>query len=909
MSPMNLFANITFGEPWILVALAVLPVIWFLLRVTPPLPRRVVFPPLRLLFGLRDEEQTPAGTPWWLMLLRLLAAAAVITALAQPQIGRTLDIAGTGPIVLFVDNGWTAAPDWDVRQGLAREAVNIAARENRAVAIVTTADHPDTNLLDAGAADSAARALVPRPWLASRSEALAALSKAHFSASPEILWLADGIDDGDARKAAQTLSRLGHLRIFVERAGAGPLALTGTRNTANGFETDMLRAGTSGVREGALTAFGKQGQILGTGPFRFDDGRNRTSAKIAMPLEMRNQTARITITGQNSAGAVDLLDRGAPRRAVGLISGATGEEPLLSGVYYLDRALLPYADVRKGTINDLLSRGVSVLVLSDIGRITGTDHDKVAKFVENGGLLIRFAGDHMASGSDDLVPVALRTGARYLGSALAWASPQHLAPFPDASPFGGLTIPSDVTVSRQILAEPSVELASHTWARLADGTPMVTAAQRGKGWIVLFHVTAGPSWSTLPMSGLYVDMLRRLLSLSAGTQPSEMAANANLPAVFTLDGFGRLAPAGAEAQPIRAKQIATIEPSRIHPPGLYGAPGAERALNAANESTVLLPFAALGKATETYASRAAVTLETQLLLFAAIVLFLDFVISLILRGYGFNLRRLARGAGVAVAAVVLFHGGKARADDAFDMKAALDTRLAYVITGVPEVDAMSKAGLTGLGQALADRTSYAPKEPMGVNLETDDLTFFPLLYWPMDPREKDLSPAALSKVADYMRSGGTILVDTRDLTLGPTRGPDNPGEQTMRRLLGKLDLPPLAPVPPDHVLTKSFYLLSDFPGRWDGGTVWAQALPPGGSDEGPVRGGDGVSPIIIGGNDWAAAWAVDAAGRPMVDVSPGGPGQREMAIRFGINVVMYALTGNYKTDQVHVPAILERLGK
>ena len=78
----------------------------------------------------------------------------------------------------------------------------------------------------------------------------------------------------------------------------------------------------------------------------------------------------------------------------------------------------------------------------------------------------------------------------------------------------------------------------------------------------------------------------------------------------------------------------------------------------------------------------------------------------------------------------------------------------------------------------------------------------PLLYWPMDPREKNLSPAALSKIADYMRLGGTILFDTRDLTLGAVRGDNNPGQQTLRRLTAGLDLPRLEPVPADHVLTK-----------------------------------------------------------------------------------------------------------
>ena len=193
----------------------------------------------------------------------------------------------------------------------------------------------------------------------------------------------------------------------------------------------------------------------------------------------------------------------------------------------------------------------------------------------------------------------------------------------------------------------------------------------------------------------------------------------------------------------------------------------------------------------------------------------------------------------------------------------------------------------------------------------DNLAFFPLIYWPMDPREKDLTPETISKLSEYMRNGGTILFDTRDLSLGPVRGPNSPGEQTLRRLLSKLDIPPLQPVPPDHVLTKAFYLLQSFPGRWDGGKVWVEALPPRDPDAGPepARGGDGVSPVIIGGNDWAAAWAVDSTGQPIMAAVPGGAEQREMAFRFGVNVVMYALTGNYKTDQVHVPALLERSGK
>ena len=133
---------------------------------------------------------------------------------------------------------------------------------------------------------------------------------------------------------------------------------------------------------------------------------------------------------------------------------------------------------------------------------------------------MRFAGTRLAAGDDDLTPTALRRGGRTLGGALSWETPKHIAPFDKDSPFFGLAAPDEVTVSRQVLAEPEPGLAAKTWARLADGTPLVTAARRGKGLIVLFHVTADTTWSNLPISGLFVDMLRRVVA-RAGAAPAD----------------------------------------------------------------------------------------------------------------------------------------------------------------------------------------------------------------------------------------------------------------------------------------------------------------------------------------------------------------------------------------------------
>ena len=913
MQAFSFLPGLSFGAPLILAALILLPAIWWLLRVTPPMARRVVFPPLRLLLGLRDTEETPARTPWWLLLLRILTAALVILALAEPMVGAVPPPGKPGPLVLFIDNGWTAAHAWTVRQTAIDDALNTASRADRPVAIVTTSDPPaHPSLLDAGAAQRIARELAPVSYVPDRLAAAKRLANAHFSLRPEIRWLSDDMED-NARATADLLAQQGRLRIFADPPGKSPLALRPATNESNGFSVEAIRPEITGAREGEVAAFGARGENLAEARFSFVPGKDTANAHIELPLEVRNETARLAIVNEDSAGATQLLDQGAAIRAVGIVSATAQEsaQPLLSDIFYLERALAPYAELRKGTISSLIAGNPTVLILADVGRIAGADHDRVAEFVGNGGVLIRFAGARMTNETDDLVPVKLRTGGRYLGGALEWSQPQHLAPFSATSPFAGLQIPNDVTVSRQILAEPSIELSDRTWARLEDGTPLVTAQQRGQGWIVLVHVTAGPAWSTLPLSGLYVDMLRRLIALSGGARPEATSSAASLPALKTLDGFGRLRNPPADVLPIRAVDFPKTAASRAHPAGLYGPEGAAQALNTVTKETTLVQFGDLGRPVEVYAGPSARMLGPDFLTAALVLLLIDGLVSLALRGHlRLPSRVLARGMSVVCACFLVFSAFGARADDAFDEKAALDTRLAYVITGLPDVDQMSEQGLSGLGLALKERTSYEPESPVGVNLEKDDLSFFPLLYWPMDPREKDLSPAAISKVADYMRNGGTILFDTRDLTLGSVRGAGSPGEQTLRRLLAKLDVPPLEPVPSDHVLTKAFYLLNDFPGRWDGGKVWVQALPPADPNSGaPARGGDGVSPLIIGGNDWAAAWAVDSQGRPIVDVVPGGDRQREMAIRFGVNVVMYALTGNYKTDVVHWPALLERLGK
>lgn len=932
---------LAFASPWMLAGLLALPAIWWLLRISPPLPKRVRFPAIRLLVGLVRDEETPAHTPFWLLLLRLSIAALVVFALAEPIWNPAPRIAGQGPLLVVVDNGWAAASHWNDRRAAMDGLIAEAGRTDRPVLVVGTAPGANASELNFETADDAgarARALLPQPIepdriaLAERLEGAETLSRGNV----QTVWIGDGLDYGAATQFAERLSAIAGsagLTLIEPAPGGRALALLPPEERSDEFAPAVIRADANGARGGSVRATAGDGTVLSETAFRFEEGETSARAVFDLPLELRNKVARLDIAGEASAGAVVLADERWRRRSVGIVSGASAEEaqPLLSDAYYLRRAIGPYAELRdapaarntQGTIEALLSSPLSVLVLSDIGNLNETDYARVNDWVEKGGVLIRFAGPRLAERSDALVPVPLRSGGRALGGALSWSTPQHLAPFEKDSPFFGLDVPQDVTVSRQVLAEPTPDLSSRTWARLSDGTPLVTAAERGEGLVVLFHVPANRDWSNLPISGLFVEMLRRTIALSQSAAGAKSDAAEAAPRrgdllnpLATLDGFGRLGPPPATATAISIEQFESAERSPRHPPGLYGTAGSPRALNLATPSLELTPLAALPGLSERrqFEGRTEERLATPALLIALILLVLDTVAALWVTGL-FETERIrrvrfaSRFTPVLLAGLLLLPAFDTRAqdtagDDNFALKATLDTRLAWVVTGDPEIDATSEAGLSGLSRIIAMRTAFEPAEPMGVNIATDELSFFPLLYWPMSPGQDDLAPDALARINAYMKNGGTILFDTRDQDRA-VGGMVTPGTATLRRLLGRLDLPPLEPVPSGHVLTKSFYLMNSFPGRWDGGELWVEAA----SSDAENLSNDGVSTVIVGSNDYAAAWARNADGRALYPVTPGGERQREMAERFGINLVMYALTGNYKADQVHVPALLERLGQ
>lgn len=933
---MSWLLPVSAGYPLAYIALISLPLIWWLLKVMPPKPDLEIFPPLKTLAKVLKNDNTPHKTPWWLTLLRMLMAAAVIFAIADPGFNRDVKLDGsTGPLVIVLDNGWPSKRIEAIQLTTAESLITEAARTERLIYIAATsqANTADTGPFDPDTARKHLASLAPTPVFADRRTVVAnVVSKLPENANATVTVLSDGISNQQDETAFTPLDTSKIAATLWYAPPQTPFAaVASVKNTSEALEIEVTRFGK--LDEASVIAFDGKSRRIGETKITFAGGDTSATGKILAPIELRNDIQSVTIEGQKLSGGTYVLDDNLKRRRVALLSGADGDlaQPLLSPLYYIRKAIEPFADIvtprnldLSASLVELIATNPSVIIMADIGAMPEPSVKPLETWIENGGVLLRFAGPRLAATLDDkFLPVILRQGERALGGTMSWTEAQPVAEFPKTSPFAAIPTPKDVTVTRQVLAEPDSSLNDKTWASLTDGTPLVTAEKRGKGRIILFHVTPQATWSNLPISGTFVEMLRQTLALASTTgQRNADGGKLSLKPWRIIDSDGAIGPAPADAQPLEVsdKMVATIQ----NPPGLYGNEDGAVALNLLKTGAKLevasVPDLKVKAQVQDYVTADAKSWKGPLLGLAALLLILDCLVMI------WTKRQLSSTLKVATAllfislvplALAVPTSSYARQNDAKPgdqeaVDAISKTRLAYVITGNADIDRVSKEGLEGLTLFLREKTALEPADPVGVDPASAELTFYPMLYWPIDPDGVMPTKEALANIDAYMQAGGSVLFDTRDQgsPLLTVNDDTSPATRRLREILDGMNVPPLEPVASDHVLTKSFFLLKDFVGHYAGSPLWVeQSQDSEVRIDRPVRSGDGVSPILITGNDLASAWALTADGQALYPTEPNDPMQRIYALRGGVNIVIYMLTGNYKADQVHIQALLERLGQ
>ena len=302
---------LSFAEPLLLIGLLSLPLLWWLLRVMPPRPRRIEFPPTRLLFDIAPKEETPSRTPWWLTALRLAAAALVILAAAGPIWNPQTGVAGhSSPLVILLDDGWSAASSWDTRIRAADELIANADSDRRGVALVPLSDpNRDITIMPAGAARVALRQFSPKPYAIDRVETLTALDRfLKATGDADIAWLSDGVDTGRGAEFVEGLGKtIGDRALTIFAGGTpSPMALAAAENAAAKMTVKVLRPDT-GIAAGTVRALDAKGSPIAEARFGFAPQDRETEAAFDLPVELRNDIGRLEISVECSAGALQLL--------------------------------------------------------------------------------------------------------------------------------------------------------------------------------------------------------------------------------------------------------------------------------------------------------------------------------------------------------------------------------------------------------------------------------------------------------------------------------------------------------------------------------------------------------------------------------------------------------------------------
>ncbi|MEK9733537.1 MAG: BatA domain-containing protein, partial [Paracoccaceae bacterium] len=209
-----ILSSLSFGAPLVLLGLLVIPLIWILLRAIPPAPIRRIFPAVVLLLGLQDKKQTSDRTPWWLLLLRSLALAALIIGMAGPALNRQNAPSSASDILLLVDGSWATGQGWSGMRELVEQEVANAVRRGVKVALLDLSAPASISFRPASLFEGTAQGLVPKPfdpdWTAAQ-DAIASLGEEGF----DTIWFSDGLAHGsDKQSLLLTLKSKGTVSVY-----------------------------------------------------------------------------------------------------------------------------------------------------------------------------------------------------------------------------------------------------------------------------------------------------------------------------------------------------------------------------------------------------------------------------------------------------------------------------------------------------------------------------------------------------------------------------------------------------------------------------------------------------------------------------------------------------------------------
>lgn len=572
---------IDFGSPWMLGTLPPALLIAFLLmRSIERRAKEVDFPAIFILDMLDNTERDTDRMPIWQQMINYAAISAAVIGAADPSWNPQESFGQDGPVIVAMDNGWDSAGNWDAVLERAQDIFRQAHNDDRQVIIVQMASHEGDGFkvmppMDAAAASQALTQINPMPWPVDYKAVQTGLDIHNEGTYGASYWLGSGLAGNGAQDFAKALNTIAPLRYIENEYSSLPMVLGPAQYENGDYRLTVRRAVAEEQADFGISAYAQDNTLLASYTYSFGEGQKEVDVLFDVPDivsadKLSSEVFRFSINAQQNAAAQVIVDDQWKSRSVGLVVERLSDtDSLLSEARFIQTALDPHSELFLGRIEELIDSGdISILAVPDAVTISAVASEKIQEWVESGGTLIRFAGPNMARTAhknDPLLPLDLRKGVHSF--SLDEDKHARIDQFDPSSPLRGIQMDSSAEIHKQIMVEPGPDVSKKIWASLDDGSPLVSADQRGEGRVVLFHSSANTAWGEFSLSDNFVDILLEVVSSAKSIEESEALDLKALPPFLTMNGYGAIENPPPYVADLQSKNCRI---SALNPPGLYG---------------------------------------------------------------------------------------------------------------------------------------------------------------------------------------------------------------------------------------------------------------------------------------------------------------------------------------------------
>jgi len=903
---LNIINTLSLTNYYALLGLLALPLVFFIVKLFPPTPKKFFFSSFFLINKIEKVSVTKKKFPLWLIIFRIILITLIILFFCKPYLNISENKNSTETVknyIIVADIGWSISKEWDKFKNIVN-AISIEAEKQNKKIIFYHSNSKNYNkpkvFETTQSINQYLNKINPVPWQFENSNFKEIIKQNNNFENNKTFFIYSKFDRKNYNEQIKDLDFI--YKKVKNKILIDPVeSIIYLKNVSISKESvifEVSRHAQSKIpTEFSVRITSINNQIVFKKKFVLEQNQTIFYFNEKFPLKVLNQIHKIEIVEQNHAGAKYYFDDYSKKKKIGLYTENTQyrENFLLSPLYYLEKSLEKDNILKVGNLDQLIKFDCSVIIIPDKGKIPKKDHLKLNNWLTKGGTIIRFASTKLANNSISFLPASnLLMAVRNLGGPLIMEEALKISPFKKTSIFHGLPVPKDITFKKQLIIDSNNNNLLIA-ASLSDNTPLVSLGNIEKGKVFLFHITANNDWSNLPLSSLFSEMLQRIILLSEKKITKSVKS---LSLTKEINGYGNLNNTLKNSILKDAALLKKITPSENYLPGIYENNELTVALNLSDKIVDKNFKNSFDKNYEilTNFKKQILDLRPILIKIILFMFIIDMLISMILKSnFNFISSFYKNKNLLSLFFLLMFF---LNSNVIYSENFSKDTFLAYVKTNDKKLNAISNSGLNTIKNLLKTRTSISPVAIIEIDIIKDPLYSIPFLYWPLPEDLIELDVKTITKIKNYLANGGMILFDV----IGFSRESfnlDNNKFKSIKDFLSSIEAADLTPIPKNHTLTKSFYLLKKFPGRWDNKNLLVE--------NSSLELNDGVNSVILGFNDWASAWALDSNNDPLFSVVPGGERQREASYRFGINITMYALTGNYKSDQIHYKSILNRL--